>query len=100
MATKDEIQTYAASIAEGTILTYLLAQHYKAQPDPEEFSRDHLRFLEQLTGKMPIAADLPAVEKDLVAQEIRDALIRRALRAQSEALGTRFDPTAFQQSWL
>lgn len=98
MTRHDEIQKAMANLAQGYVVQFLLAQHFRSSPDPAKTSASFLAHCESVAEQMAFDHLDPA-ESDLAAQEFRDSLLRLALRAQAIATGQPFDPTAFERSY-
>lgn len=93
---KDQMLRHVQITALGFLTEYLLADHLRRHPDPNQASEDLRVLLEAIGERMTFDGVSPEMS-DVAAQEFRDTLVRHLERARALATGEPFDPESFQR---
>ena len=80
--------------ALGYVVHFLLAEHFKAQPDPQAAAQQFLAEAEHVGDRITFP-QFDAGTSDAAAQLFRDSLVRIGCRAAALATGQSFDHTAY-----
>lgn len=91
-----ELLREARLLAIDWLLMLVLARQL-ADADSAEEEADRLMALAEKTMEGFVYPEADAAESDAISQEMRDALVRRVVRARAIATGETFDPVAFQR---